>query len=67
VKTWKPVWKVSLKGLGVLDHSAYRTRVNIETNGDAVTIWGNETMGRYVEMLEAKTGKMVGHKVFRRE
>jgi hypothetical protein len=65
LKTGRQVWKQQLKGRGPFPLvKSYRNEVNIETDGKAVTIWGNESAGRYVEILDAKTGKMVGHKVF---
>jgi hypothetical protein len=67
LKARKERWKTRLKGVGAVEGtSKYRNWVNIEIDGKAVTVWGNESAGRYVEILEAKTGKMVGHKVFRR-
>lgn len=67
LKTWKQLWKVTLQGLGPIEHSGYRTRINMETDGKTVTIWGNESLGRYVEMVDVKSGKIVGHKIFKRE
>lgn len=67
VSTGKQLWKKQLTGLGPIAHSKYRNQVNIETDGTAVTIWGKEAGSRYVEILDGKTGKMVGHKVFKAE
>lgn len=61
----QPAWKVRLKGLGPIPHSKYRNQVNVEADGKVVTVWGKEASGRYVEIIDAKTGKMLGHKVFK--
>jgi hypothetical protein len=65
LKTGKQLWKAQLTGLPRRGHSKYSNRVNIESDGKAITVWGNELGGQYVEILDAKTGKIVGHKVFR--
>jgi hypothetical protein len=64
----KELWKASLKGLGPIDHSKYRNRVRMERIDNAVfPVYGQESAGRYVEMVDFKTGQTVGHKVFPRE
>jgi hypothetical protein len=66
LRTWKQVWKTDLEGIGPVEHSKYRNHVNIETDGKTVTVWGNELMGQYVEILGARSGKMLGHKCYSR-
>jgi hypothetical protein len=60
----KTLWRTNLKGLGPIDHSKYGNAVILDIKEDAVHILGNEPAGRYVEYLDLKTGKTVGHKVF---
>jgi hypothetical protein len=60
LKTGKKIWAVK-----VTDTGPVVRRVNIETDGTTVTVWVNESAGRHVEILDAKTGKTVGHKVFK--
>jgi hypothetical protein len=68
LKSGKDLWSVSLKGLGPIDHSKYRNRVWMEPVDDSVlTVYGHESAGRYVELVDWKTGKTLGHKVFPRE
>jgi hypothetical protein len=65
-KAKKQLWKTDLKGLGPIDHSKYRNEVAISmTNEDVIYVRGNEAGGRYVEFVDAKTGKTVGNKVFK--
>src|SRR5262245_54965796 len=61
LSTGKELWATHLKGLGPIQHSAYLNRLNLDAQSDVVTVFGNESQGRYVEILDAKTGKTVGH------
>jgi hypothetical protein len=62
----KQLWKTDLKGIGPIKHFKYRNEVTIDTtNEDVIVVQGNEAGGRYVEYIDAKTGKTVGHKVFK--
>jgi hypothetical protein len=68
LKAGKELWKATLKGLGPIDHSKYHNRVRMERVDDAVfAVYGQESAGRYVELVDFKTGRTVGHKVFPRE
>jgi hypothetical protein len=65
--TGKELWTSELRALGNIEHSAYRTLLNLDCNREVVTIWGNETLGRYVEFKRVDTGQTVGHRMFRKE
>ena len=65
--TGKELWTSELRALGDIEHSAYRTLLNLDCNREVVTIWGNESLGRYVEFKLVDTGQTVGHKVFPKE
>jgi hypothetical protein len=67
LKTGERLWQSPLRGLGPVHHSEYHNRVTIATDGTLITVWGKEASGRYVEFLDCKTGKTVGHKVFPEE
>jgi len=68
LKPGKEIWKATLQGLGPIDHSKYRNRVWMESVDDLVfAIYGHESAGRYVELVDWKSGKTLGHKVFPRE
>ena len=58
------LWRSPLKALGEVAHSAYLNRMTIDANDEVVSIYGNESMGRYVEFKDTRTGKTVGHKRF---
>ena len=60
----KELWRTKLKALGALEYSEYLNRLAIDVNDKNVFVWGDESMGRYVECLDVKTGATVGHKVF---
>jgi opacity protein-like surface antigen len=60
----KQLWKTQLQALGGVDHSKYRNAVEMDFDGDALRVFGNESAGRYVEYVDLKEGKTVGHKVF---
>lgn len=64
LETGNELWVSQLRALGPIQHSAYRTLMNLDANRDVVSVFGNETMGRYVEIKSAATGKTLGHKVF---
>ena len=63
----KELWKAPLKGLGPISHFGYSNNVALELAGDAVKVTGHETAGNYIEFVDTKTGKTVGHKVFPRK
>ena len=66
LKNKKQLWKTDLKGLGPIDHFRYSNSVNLEIiNNDAVRVFGNESAGQYLEIVNLKTGKMVGHRVYK--
>ena len=62
LKAGKQLWKCSLKGNPPERHSKYRHQVTITVDDDAVLVYGNESNGRYIEYVDAKTGKTIGHK-----
>jgi outer membrane protein assembly factor BamB len=62
--TGKELWKTNLKGIGSVDHFKYSNLINMEVSKDTVTVFGKESFGRYVEIVQLSTGKTVGHKIF---
>jgi hypothetical protein len=67
LKAKKQLWKAKLKGLGPIGHSRYQNAVNLDLDTQAVCVRGNESAGRYIEYVDLKTGKTVGHKVYPRK
>jgi hypothetical protein len=65
LKAGKRLWRAELKGVGRGHYSKYFNAVRLElTNDEVLSVYGHEAVGRYVEILDRKTGKTVGHKVF---
>jgi hypothetical protein len=63
----KELWKTDLKGLGDINHSKYHNAVVLDIKEGALRVLGNESSGKYVEFVDMKTGKTVGHRVFKDE
>jgi hypothetical protein len=64
LKAKKQLWKTSLKGLGPIKHTRYTNQVILDIKDDAVHVLGKEAAGTYVEYLDLKSGKTVGHRIF---
>jgi hypothetical protein len=62
----KQPWKTPLKGLGPIAHFQYRNAVSLELIDGALRVLGHESAGDYIEFVDTKEGKTVGHKVFKR-
>lgn len=64
LKNKKELWKKSVKGIGEVLHSAYSNLITLDVNDDVVIIHGHEGFGDYIEFLDTRTGKTLGHKTF---
>jgi hypothetical protein len=70
LKTGKKLWNQNLEGLGPIDHTKYRNRVTLMAEkhptaaGWAVVVTGWEAAGRYLEVLDLRTGKQLAHKKY---
>jgi hypothetical protein len=64
LKRGKELWKTSLKGIGPVQHSAYRNLITLDVNDDVVTVNGHESLGDYIEFLDRNSGKTVGHRTY---
>ena len=65
LSTGKELWASPLQAVPVpFAHSKYRNLMNLSFGGEAVTVYGCESAGRYVEIKDVRTGKTLGHKVF---
>ncbi len=68
LKAGKTLWQTQLKGLGGISHREYTNDVRLEpVNDEVFAVYGDEAFGRYIEIVDMKTGKTVGHKVFTKE
>jgi hypothetical protein len=63
----RQLWKAQLTGLGGVCHSKYRNAVNLSLEKYAVCVRGKESAGNYIEFVDLRTGKTVGHKVYPRK
>ncbi len=63
VATGNEIWEVSLQAVGILHHSKYVNRVQITLLGDALVVFGDESGGRYVEVLDPRDGHLISHRV----
>jgi hypothetical protein len=61
----KQLWKTQLKGLGPIAHTRYRNQVVVELDRDVVRVWGKESAGNYLEIVDRKTGKTLANRVYR--
>jgi hypothetical protein len=67
LKAKKQLWKARLKGLGPIGHSRYSNAVNLDLDKQAVCVRGKEAAGNYIEYVDLRSGKTVGHKVYPRK
>lgn len=67
LKKQKQLWKTALKGLGDISHFRYSNSVNLTIiNNDAIQVFGQESAGQYLEIVDLKTGKTVGHRTYKK-
>ena len=74
--TGKKTWETRLTAIGDLNHSGYLNQVtmgvsrltDLDKEGEGVvSITGRESSGDYIEILDRATGKVLAHKVYRKE
>ena len=74
LESGKKLWETELIGIRRIGHSGYTNLVTISVGSRSgiddkdeasVYVAGHEGFGDYVEILDSKTGKTLGHKVFR--
>ncbi len=53
-------WKTPLFGLGPLGQSMYTNRVNMKLDGNHLIVYGDESAGQYIELVDVLTGRIVG-------
>lgn len=70
LKTRKELWKTQLEGIGPIRHFRYTNMVVVTVAQGAATaplvilVRGSESAGKYIEYVDTKTHKTVGHKIF---
>ena len=65
LRAGKELWKTALKGLRPLPHSEYQNEVALDQDRGALRVRAVESQGKYLEYVDLKTGKTVGHRVFK--
>jgi hypothetical protein len=66
LKARRQLWRTPLQGLGPIEHSKYHNAVNLDVADGAVTVSGKESAGRYVERVDARSGRTVRNQVLPR-
>jgi hypothetical protein len=56
------LWKTPLWGIGRLGQSMYTNRVNMKLDGDNLIVFGDESAGQYIELVDVWTGRVVGRR-----
>ena len=70
MKARKQLWKSDLQGIGPILHFGYSNEVIVQVaQGSSlaprtIEVRGNERAGKYIEFVDAKTGKTLGHRIF---
>lgn len=54
-------WRVQLAGLDTAGHSKYSNHVQMQFKDGAVVVLGNESTGKYIEVLDPLTGHQLYH------
>jgi hypothetical protein len=63
LKAGKQRWRTELKGIGRFPHRLYRNEVTFAPFDErTLIVFGKESRGSYVEIVDLKTGKTVGHR-----
>jgi hypothetical protein len=63
----KEVWRSELQSRSSQPHSRYRNEVTIDLFDEAVVVTGNETLLRYIEFVDSKTGKTLAKREYPRD
>jgi hypothetical protein len=56
------LWKTPLWGIGPKGHSMYLNRVNMKLDGNHLIVYGDESAGRYIQLVDVRTGRIVGRR-----
>lgn len=56
------LWRTRLRGIGPVEHSAYCNRLAVHLADGGLWVFGHESQGGYIEILDPKTGKTIGHR-----
>lgn len=59
------LWTTSLQALGPTSHNKYNNCVHIKLKLRNIVVYGDESFGKYIETIDAMTGKTISSKVDR--
>ena len=59
LSSWETLWERELKGLGSVGHSRYRNKVQMSIIESYLVIFGWESDGKYIEILDPVSGDLV--------
>lgn len=65
LSTGKEIWRHRLLAMGEVVHSGYFNQMILVLRDKTVVVYGKESYGHYVEVINAETGQLVGHEVYR--
>jgi len=54
-------WQTTLSGLGSMGHSRYVNRVQITVSDERLVVFGKESAGKYIEVLDPSSGRQIHH------
>jgi outer membrane protein assembly factor BamB len=57
-------WQRRLRGAGPVAHSEYFNALQVGVEGDAIVVYGNESAGRYLEVVGPDTGRVLASKLW---
>jgi outer membrane protein assembly factor BamB len=60
--TGRELWRTPLFGDGPVSHSKYSNDVSLRREGEHVVVSGWESAGKYVEVVDAKNGAILGNR-----
>ncbi len=55
-------WAQSVQGLGPISHSKYYNHVVLKLVRGALVVFGNEAQGRYIEVIDPKSGRTLSNR-----
>ena len=59
-------WSTLLSAVGRVKHFAYSNSVTLSINAGKLWVTGHESGGDYMEILDMRTGRVLGHKIYRK-
>ena len=58
----RELWHRQLQGVGSVAHSRYANRVQVALHGGLLVVYGEESVARYIEVLDPTDGRQVFHR-----